>query len=140
MDIILDVEPCPKPRMTKADARGGKKRDEVERYHRFCDELRQTVALMGVTISVPCHLIFVVAMPRTWSDKKKAQAAGTPHLSKPDRDNFDKAFWDALYPSGSGGDAHVWDCRQTKVWGYQGRIIVRELEPVRISQDLCLAI
>lgn len=101
--------------MTRADK--WKQRPEVIRYRAFCDEARLR------KIHLPdsgAHVTFVMPMPQSWSQKKRAQYAGRPHQSKPDCDNMLKALMDALYED----DSHVWDCRITKIWGEKGQIII----------------
>lgn len=114
---IYPIVPMGKPRMTRADK--WKKRTEVMRYRAFCDEVR----LRGVVLPESgAHITFVLPMPASWSKKKRQQHNGQPHQAKPDCDNMLKALMDALYED----DAHIWDCRITKVWGEIGQIIIRE--------------
>lgn len=118
---IYPIVPIPKPRMTRADK--WKKRDCVMRYRAFKDLIR----IFRVTLpEAGAHVIFVIPMPMSWTKKKKIEMEGKPCRSKPDRDNLDKALCDAIYAD----DACVWDCRTTKIWGYDGKIIIRE-EAVR---------
>ncbi|MHB9319097.1 RusA family crossover junction endodeoxyribonuclease [Phytobacter diazotrophicus] len=114
---IYPIVPMGKPRMTRADK--WKKRPEVMRYRAFCDEVR----LRGVALPESgAYVTFVLPMPASWSKKKRQQHNGQPHQQKPDCDNMLKALMDAIYAD----DAHVWDCRVTKVWGEIGQIIIRE--------------
>lgn len=113
---VYDIEPCPKPRMTRSDK--WNKRDCVLRYRTFCDQVRAAgiqVPESGATIT------FVLPMPKTWSKKKKAEMLGQPHQTTPDKDNLEKALLDACYKN----DAHIWDSRVIKRWGYSGQIIIR---------------
>jgi len=71
------------------------------------------------------HVIFVLPMPNSWSNKKKTQMDGQAHQAKPDADNMLKALCDAMYSDDSG----VWDVRITKVWGYEGQIIINAGAP-----------
>jgi Holliday junction resolvase RusA-like endonuclease len=64
---------------------------------------------------------FRIPMPRSWSQKKKAEMALKPHTVKPDLDNLIKAFKDALLTD----DSSVWRYgRMTKVWDYEGSIVL----------------
>lgn len=111
------IVPMGKPRMTRADK--WKQRPEVLRYRAFCDEVR----LRGVSLpDAGSHVTFVLPMPPSWSKKKRAELNGKPHQAKPDCDNMLKALMDAIYSD----DAHIWDCRITKLWGEAGQIIIRE--------------
>jgi Holliday junction resolvase RusA-like endonuclease len=88
-EIILSIEPCPKPRMTRSDKWNA--RAATDRYWAFKDRLR----LLWGDRPVPetMHLIFVLPMPKTWSKVKQSRMTGTPHQSKPDVDNLGKLSW-----------------------------------------------
>ncbi len=114
---VYNINPTGKPRMTRADK--WKKRPEVLRYRAFCDHVR----LLGVVLpEAGAHVTFILPMPPSWSKKKRLQHDGQPHQAKPDCDNMLKALMDAIYVD----DAHVWDCRVTKIWGETGQIIISE--------------
>jgi len=114
-----NIVPVPKPRMTRSDK--WKKRPPVLRYFAFKDEVR----LKKVHVN-ECgdHITFVIPMPNSWSKKKKAEYDGKPHQQKPDKDNLEKALLDAIYDE----DSHVWDSRVSKVWGYEGKIIIKNIQ------------
>ena len=115
----LLIEPVPKPRMTRRDK--WSERPCVVRYYQFKDELN---LLWGNReIFQPCHLIFHLPMPDSWSKKKKAEMLGRPHQQKPDIDNLIKAFFDCLLVE----DSHIYDVRGTKYWSDAGSIEVRQL-------------
>lgn len=112
---VYDITPCPKPRMTRADR--WKKRPCVTRYWAYKDAVKAA----GVTLPEGgFHVIFVLPMPNSWSRKKKLRNEGQPVKSKPDRDNLDKGLADAIFSD----DAHLWDGRVSKVWGWCGKIVV----------------
>ncbi|BDH46419.1 crossover junction endodeoxyribonuclease RuvA [Salmonella enterica subsp. enterica serovar Choleraesuis] len=111
------ITPLGKPRMTRADV--WKKRPAVLRYRAFCDEVRLHKIQMPEAHS---HIIFTIPMPASWSKKKRLQHDGQPHQAKPDCDNMLKALMDAIYED----DAHIWDCRITKIWGEAGQITIME--------------
>jgi len=111
---VYDITPMGKPRMTQRDKWA--KRKCVSNYWSFKDELK----LSGMTLPEQYHVVAVLPMPQSWSNKKKRQHLAKPHQQKPDRDNIDKAITDALYKD----DAHLWDGRVSKLWGYQGFILV----------------
>lgn len=108
------IVPMGAPRMTRADAWRG--REVVLRYRAFKEECR----LRRVDIQNGDRVVFVLPMPPSWSKKKKAEMDGKPHLSKPDRDNIEKAVLDAMFED----DAHIWDLHTQKIWGYEGCIRV----------------
>ena len=121
---VYNITPVGKPRMTRADK--WKKRPEVLRYRAFCDHVR----LLGVELpEAGAHVTFILPMPLSWSKKKRLQHDGQPHQAKPDCDNMLKALMDAIYAD----DAHVWDCRVTKVWGETGQIVITEAPLCELS-------
>lgn len=67
--------------------------------------------------------MFVIPMPKSWSNVKKERMAGTPHQQKPDVDNLLKGLLDSCYQD----DSCVWDVRATKIWGETGKICVKRL-------------
>lgn len=110
------ITPIPKPRMTRSDK--WKKRDCVQRYYSFKDEVQAN------NISLPesdYHVIFVLPMPKSWSKKKKLEMNGKPHQQKPDKDNLEKALLDAIFDD----DCKIWDGRVTKLWGEVGKILIK---------------
>lgn len=114
----IDINPVSEPRMTRADR--WKQRDCVLAYRAYRDELRLKLPrypLMSVLV-----IDFIIAMPQSWSQKKRAQMAGEPHQQKPDIDNLAKAFMDAF----SEDDSYVYDLHARKFWGEKGAIILYE--------------
>lgn len=110
-----NITPIPKPRMTRSDK--WKKRDCVDRYWQFKDEVRQA------EITLPeshYHVIFILPMPKSWSQKKRLEMDGRPHQQKPDKDNLEKALLDAIFTD----DCRVWDGRVSKFWGLKGMIVI----------------
>lgn len=110
---VYPMRPCPAPRQTRRDAY--KPRPAVLRYHAFRDEVR----IRHVQIPAPFfHVLFVLQMPRSWSEVTKLLHRGMPHQQKPDKDNLEKALLDSVFRQDTGAvDCHVWDGRATKVWG-----------------------
>ncbi len=105
---VYPMRPCPAPRQSRRDV--FKPRPAVQRYHAFRDEVR----IRHVQIPQPYyHVLFVIAMPRSWSKAIKDSLRGMPHQHKPDKDNLEKALLDSVF----GEDQHIWDGRASKVWG-----------------------
>ncbi len=119
MAIQLQINPVPKPRMTRADS--WKKRPVVLRYWAYKDELNLLCDSKGVEISDILGVSFVIPMPKSWSKPKKLLMNGKPHQQKPDLDNLIKAVKDCLLEE----DSHVWkyDPPPYKVWGEVGQVI-----------------
>jgi Holliday junction resolvase RusA-like endonuclease len=95
------------------------KRAPVLRYRAFCDRVR----LMRIEVPPACRVVFHIPMPASWSEKKRRDCVGQPHLSKPDLDNLQKALLDAVYED----DSCVWRIHAMKVWAREGAI---EVEPI----------
>lgn len=119
--VTLLGDPIGKPRMTRADK--WRRRPCVLAYRSWADKARYALraaspdALFAEGV-LPAGLYDVswvayVAMPDSWSKKKKAALRGKLHFGKPDRDNIDKAILDALFPDDRGvtsGALHkFWD-------------------------------
>lgn len=117
-EIILDIDPCPKPRMTRRDRWA--KRPIVQRYWAYKDELN--ILLKDWEPPETLDIIFKIKMPKSWSKKKKAQYDGAPHQKKPDIDNFLKGFMDALYDD----DEIVYATCASSYWAYKGQIIINQ--------------
>lgn len=112
---VFDINPVPKPRQTRSAH--WKKTASDERYYAFKDAIRFS------KVSVPesgYHVLFVLKMPKSWSQKKKNKMRHKPHQSRPDVDNIQKALLDSIFKE----DSHVWDGRCSKVWGYVGKIVL----------------
>jgi Holliday junction resolvase RusA-like endonuclease len=119
-DIILQIDPCPKPRMTVSDR--WNHRPPVVRYRQFRNQLQ---LLWGDRVLPDTfHVIFIIKMPQSWSKKKRGLMCGKPHQCKPDTSNLLKGFEDVLLEN----DSVLWDIRSTKLWGEKGGIILKELE------------
>lgn len=121
----FDVVPMGKPRMTQSDK--WHKRPAVVRYREFCDRLRAEAARQGfVPTDAGMYLRFWLPMPKSWSKKKKRAMIGRPHQQKPDADNIEKAFLDALMTD----DSTVWHIAgREKRWHLHGAIEVTIMEP-----------
>lgn len=122
------VEPMGKPRMTRSDQwkidpnhrdPRRRKRKCVVKYHNFQNALLAQVGDFKMPES-NYQLTFFISMPASWSAKRKAAMAMKPHQTRPDKDNLEKAFLDAICED----DAHIWDGRVSKFWGYTGKIVL----------------
>lgn len=113
------IDPIGKVRMTQSDK--WKKRLVVQRYRAYHDQLRE----MGVTLEPGDAVTFWLSMPKSWSEKKRAEMAGAPHQQKPDLDNLlgglldgvleeDKTFW--MF----GETKKLWTAKESRI------IIIRE--------------
>ncbi len=123
--IEIPIIPVSKPRMTRKDRYNPSK--AASRYWEFKDELNIThikeANKCRRLLCDPYKIIFVLPMPRSWGKKKKQSHKGQPHRQKPDKDNLEKAFLDAIFSD----DSMVWSGWAEKIWGYEGKIIVKSL-------------
>ena len=106
--ITINVAPCSKPRMTRADK--WKKRPSVVKFFAFRDAVKQSsvhnIALESFDIE------FYIQMPKSWSKKKKELHNGNPHKQRPDLDNYIKAWCDSVFEE----DSVVWRFKASKRW------------------------
>jgi len=112
--FTVNHEPMGAPRMTRSDK--WKQRDCVVRYRAFKDAIR--LAMIGLPLINPNEVISLswtayFTPPKSWSKKKRANAIGELHRSKPDRDNIDKAILDAMFEE----DSAIASGRIEKLWG-----------------------
>jgi Holliday junction resolvase RusA-like endonuclease len=112
--MIINITPIGKPRITNQ----GRFSDKAQNYYSWCDELKLKVRKYQPNGKL--DVVFILPMPKSWSEKKKANSNTTPHTSRPDIDNLLKAFLDALCTN----DSYVYDVHAVKLWGHEGRIII----------------
>lgn len=120
--FTIPGDPIGKPRMTQADK--WRRRPCVLAYRAWADKARYAVRAAPSSIGFHNGGQFVaglydvswiafIAMPASWSKKKKDALRGKLHFGKPDRDNIDKAILDALFPDdrgvATGALAKRWD-------------------------------
>jgi Holliday junction resolvase RusA-like endonuclease len=108
----LEITPVPEPRMTRRDRFDPRPR--VVRYYDFANYLREICSPDDLPENH--FLVFYLAMPKSWSKKKKKEHDRTSHKQTPDIDNLFKAFIDALYYQRN--DSHIWLCQAAKIWSY----------------------
>lgn len=69
------------------------------------------------------HICFRLAMPKSWSKKKRAEMDFTPHKQKPDLDNLCKSIMDVFFEN----DSVVHEIHTTKIWADKGLIAIRNI-------------
>lgn len=92
--FVAHINPMGKPTMTHADK--WQERPRVIAYRAWADAVRDAAPELPEnpgTLSVVAYL----ALPESWSQKKKAAHRGRPHASKPDSSNIIKGIEDALF-------------------------------------------
>lgn len=115
--VSFPVDPMPKPRMTQSDK--WKKRKVTDRYWSYKHQLLEIAK--GSDFVMPesnYHIVFNMPVPQNLSKKAKDKIIGTPHQLRPDKDNLEKGFLDALCKE----DSTIWDGRITKLWSLKGSI------------------
>ena len=113
------VDPMPKPRMTAGDK--ANYRPVTQKYWAYKDELVIQANQVGFVLPDSFVAIFYVAMPKSWSKKKRLEMRGKPHQQAPDLDNMQKGLVDCLL---SDNDTSVWFCISAKIWDDTGSILV----------------
>lgn len=113
-DFIVPGDPVPKPRMTKADV--WKQRPAVLRYREYGDRIRDAYRAAGaLPISADVHGICVmawIAIPKSWSAKKRDAMDQQPHRQRMDADNILKSVADHLFED----DCALWTMSVRKIW------------------------
>jgi Holliday junction resolvase RusA-like endonuclease len=90
------------------------------RYRAFADECRAK----GLSIEQSGQKItFFIPMPKSWSQKKRAEMNMQPHQQVPDVDNLLKAALDAVHKQ----DCSVWSVWPEKRWSHYGAIVVNSI-------------
>lgn len=111
-------KPVAKPRMVRSDKY--KKRPVVMNYWTFKDRITRQAKEAGFKLGNAYRVTFVMPMPASLSEKKKAEYEGKPHQVRPDVDNMLKAVNDCLLEEDSA--VHYVVC--SKKWGREGKIIL----------------
>jgi len=122
--IDYPITPIAKPRMTRRDKWLDPPRENVRAYRNFCRRCNLIKLFFPHENS---RVTFILPMPESWSNKKKSQMNGQAHQSKPDLDNLLKGLSDAIYAD----DSMIWDVHVTKLWGYEGAIIIEEFLKIK---------
>lgn len=126
---LFDIVPMGAVRMTQSDRwktdpnhkdPNKRQREVVARYFNFKSVLLLQSKQMNFELTDKLDIVFLVPMPASWSEKKKSRENKQPVRSKPDLDNYVKAFMDAL----SVEDGFVWKMTAEKRYAYRGSILV----------------
>lgn len=126
---LFDVIPMGAVRMSQSDRwktnpnhtdPKKRQREVVTKYFAYKDTLRWQAKQMKYEFKNHLDVVFIVPIPDSFSEKKKQRLNGTPVKTKPDIDNYVKAFMDALKTE----DGDVWYNKAIKVYGFKGSILV----------------
>jgi Holliday junction resolvase RusA-like endonuclease len=104
----------------------------------FVGHIRLKAWEAGVTLTdgpVGITIFIDVAMPKSWSKKKRREMDGEFATCKPDGDNVEKNVWDALTGISHKDDAQVARWTGLRMWGDRDEtcIIVRHLTGVHAT-------
>ena len=116
---VLDIRPTPAPRQSRRDKWAPSK--AVRDYRAFRDQVGYRVKELPADFF---HVVFILPMAESWSEKRKRAQVGQPHELKPDADNLVKALIDAVYRNRE--DSQVWTYATTKLCGFTGVIIIAD--------------
>ncbi len=85
---------------------------------------------MELTGAISATVSFDIAMPKSWTKKKKLELEGKPHTQKPDIDNFLKAVLDGMNGHYYEDDSQIAMIHSQKTWAKEGKItvILREMK------------
>mgnify|MGYP000220190295 CR=1 FL=1 len=86
--FVCELAVVPKPRMTRADA--WKKRPCVLRYWEFSDNLKAAAEAKGFVLGDEVHMEFHIAMPQSWSKKKKKEQTRGKGRTKKGQEEIEK--------------------------------------------------
>lgn len=83
-------------------------------------------AFRGHPLSGPLSIKvrFFMPMPDSWSNKKKAELGGEPHVSRPDLDNLVKTVADAINGIAYGDDSQIYKIEAEKFYAIVGMTAV----------------
>ncbi len=114
---IIHVEPMGAVRLSNRDK--FKPTDAAKRYYAYKDRVRAKAPafVAPYQVEVTAH----IAMPSSWSKKKKALMCGKRHQVRPDRDNIGKGVQDALFDE----DGMISDGTDRKRWAYEGLLEIK---------------
>lgn len=115
LTFIVIGDPMGKPRMTQRDR--WMQRPAVLRYRDYCDRIKEAAPNRVNELDVyAVDVVAYIAMPASWSKKKKSAQDDQMCRGKPDWDNIGKAVCDALFKEDSG----IADGRTRKFWCLEG--------------------
>ncbi len=126
---VFDINPMGAVRMSQSDKwktdpnhkdPNKRKRKAVVKHHKFADTLRYQANKLGFELGKTLEAVYFVAMPSTWSNKKKKENVGMPHENLLDTDNITKLVKDCLKKQ----DKEIWWEKCEKRWAYVSSILI----------------
>ncbi len=126
---VFDINPMGAVRMSQSDKwktdpnhadPKKRKRKSVVKHHNFANTLRYQATQLGFELGKTIEAVFFIAMPESWSIKKKKEMVGLPHENLLDTDNILKLVVDSLKKQ----DKEVWWEKAEKRWSYVSSILI----------------
>ena len=118
LKIIINVEPMGAVRCNRSVR--WKKTERQERYFAYKDQVRAAAEKAAKESPVPVpdklRITAFIAMPDSWSNKKRSEMTGMPHRQRPDADNILKGVKDAIWQE----DGAIWNESCKKFWCRKG--------------------
>lgn len=121
MEIIINIPPCPKPRMTRRDKWSNTRTKQASKYFKWKDLF---VLLCKQNDFAPTNTLpnirFEFEPAKSASKARRAYLIGKPHEFKPDIDNCLKSILDSIFNN----DQKVHQIgTMNKVWAEKSRIV-----------------
>ena len=126
---LFDIIPMGAPRLSQSDKwktnhnhldPNKRQRGCVTEYFAFKNKLILQAYQLNFELGKIFDALYLIPMPNSWSEKKKAKMNGFPCEVKPDTDNITKAIKDTLRKN----DSDIWFEKAEKRWAYNGSIIM----------------
>lgn len=115
--LFLDIEPMGAVRTTGRQKFKDKYAQRYFTYKQTIKLLTKTAGFETIPAGEPItveEIVFYMPIPQSWSKKKQREAAGQPHIKKPDIDNLIKGLFDSLNGVCWADDNQVCEIRNTK--------------------------
>ena len=125
--IPYEVSPASRPRVTKYGIFYTKNYEEFRRLVGiWLDQWKQKNNLQPFDKDVPlkARFVFNMALPKSWSKRKRELCSGVPMISKRDLDNMVKAIQDVMQGRLFHDDCQIFYVVAEKYWEEEGSIEV----------------
>lgn len=117
MRVLIEIEPKGAVRMTQAGKWTSKTAQRYLAYKKLIGLELNKICKTPTKQPVSIKILFVMPIPPSWSKKKRMDAIGSYHTSKPDIDNLIKGLFDAANKILWQDDNQVVRCNTTKIYG-----------------------
>tara|TARA_R110002073_G_scaffold100767_1_gene229122 strand:- start:219 stop:620 length:402 start_codon:yes stop_codon:yes gene_type:complete len=126
VDFAINPTPASRPRVTRWGTFYGKK---YKGFKKDMDELLENVDKEWLEGLIFADMTFFVAIPKSWSKKKKKLKSGQWCDNNADLDNYEKAILDSLSGAYFHDDRQIVQQQSKKIWADTGsiKIILEEV-------------